>query len=117
MSKVIRLTENDLVRLVKKIVKEQQRAMGWNEQGEGGGGNIKRATGLVDPQPKRAMGLLDEPPAGVVRCSKLGVNSSGFCHEKTKKPVEVCAKLGVKMKGYCFVDSKRNVEELMGGGY
>jgi len=36
MKKTIKLTENDLVRLVNKVLNEQQRATGWKEEGEGG---------------------------------------------------------------------------------
>ena len=43
MKKIIRLTESDMTRLVTKVIKEQQRATGWKEEGEGG--NTQRATG------------------------------------------------------------------------
>lgn len=37
MKKIVKLTESDLVRLVNKVVNEQNRATGWKEEGEGGG--------------------------------------------------------------------------------
>jgi len=36
MRKPVRLSESDMVRLVKKVVNEQQRNMGWDEKKEGG---------------------------------------------------------------------------------
>ena len=97
MKKVIRLTESDLTRLIKKILSEQPLDSGITLCSEIG----VKTIGFCDKNKK------------VVRfgpCSKLGVKYSGMCEYKTKRPVESCAKLGVKANAICYVDTKEVVE-------
>jgi hypothetical protein len=80
MGKVIRLTETDLVRLVKRILSEQPTTQN-----------------NTDTQKT------------IVPCSELGVKFNGKCHAKSKKPVKPCGELGTKTTGWCFVDNKQSV--------
>ena len=96
MKKVIRLTESDLTRLIKKILNEQSSDSGITLCSEIG----VKTIGFCNKDKK------------VVRfgpCSKLGVKYPGMCEFKTKKPVDTCAKLGVKTNAICYVDTKEVV--------
>lgn len=90
MKKVIRLTESDLIKLVERIVDEQQKPVA--------GGRLNK------PQPSQGNKL--------VMCSSLGVKSPGYCDTKLKKPVDRCASLGVKSPGWCYVDTKQPVPNV-----
>jgi hypothetical protein len=97
MKKVIRLTESDLQRLIKKILNEQSSNSGITLCSEIG----VKTIGFCNKNKK------------VVRfgpCGKLGVKYAGMCEFKTQRPVESCAKLGVKANAICYVDTKEVVE-------
>ena len=88
MGKVVRLTEQDLVRLVNKVINEQL-----------------ISDKKLDAYIKAKKGNM------IDKCANMGVKSPGYCDTVGKKPVETCAKLGVKSPGYCYVDTKKPIPE------
>jgi len=91
MAKIIRLTEADLTRLVRRVMNEQEK-------------------GKVVPCSKigvKTNGYCDSITREVlfVQCSDLGVKTPGYCEHKTKKPVVQCSKIGVKHPGICYRDN------------
>lgn len=88
MAKIVRLTEQDLVRLVNKVINEQ--LIGDKE------------LDAYEKAKKKNM---------IAKCASMGVKSQGNCDTVGKKPVETCAKLGVKSPGYCYVDTKKPIPE------
>jgi hypothetical protein len=74
MAKVVRLTENDLVRLVNRVIKEQSESYNL----------IKTCASLGVKSPGKCDTLRKMP---VESCAKLGLKTVGLCYVDTKKPV------------------------------
>lgn len=89
MKNIVRLSENDLVRLVNKVLSEQS--------------EVDKLVSNYDKAKKKNM---------IAKCASMGVKSPGNCDTVGKKPVETCAKLGVKSPGYCYVDTKKPIPEM-----
>ena len=88
MTRVVRLTEQDFIRLVNKVIKEQ--LIGDKE------------LDAYEEAKKKNM---------IAKCASMGVKSPGYCDTVGKKPIETCAKLGVKSPGYCYVDTKKPIPQ------
>ena len=73
MKKVVRLTESELIKIIKRVIKED------NSQSS----NI--------------------PKEDVVKCASVGTKSLGYCNRKTKQPLVMfpCSYIGVKSLGMC----------------
>ena len=84
MKKIVRLTENDLTMLVRRVIKEQSKVM----------------TDKVSSSSKNNT---------IHTCASMGIKSPGYCDTQGKKPVIGCASLGVKTSGYCYVDTKKPI--------
>ena len=114
MAKVIRLTESDLVRLVKKVINEQKRAGGPPKY------NPVKAVGTRQPIPsgKSSRGMAfakrNETPNNpqVVPCSSIGIKSPGDCEKTSKRPIQPCSNFGVKTVGYCYTDTKQPASSI-----
>lgn len=74
MAKIIRLTENDLTRIVKRVIKEQssnkKRFVPCSQLGV-------KSMGYCEAKTKKPVDM----------CSKLGVKTPGVCYIDTKQPV------------------------------
>ena len=88
MTRVVRLTEQDLIRLVNKVIKEQS--------------STDKLVSDYEKSKKKNM---------IAKCASMGVKSPGYCDTVGKKPIETCAKLGVKSPGYCYVDTKKPIPQ------
>lgn len=95
MSKIIRLTESDLVRLVKRVIKEQSE-MGFEEKNLG-----SDAEKFVDDfLPKKGYKkMFNFPQVGHKFCNKNNSNIMGDCSAYQKGNQIII--FGVK--GYCFL--------------
>ena len=84
MKKIIKLSESDLSRIVKRVVNE-------TKSGPDICGSDKRLVG----------------------CGSLGIKSAGCCEKRTKRMVELCSKKfpDHKLYGYCYDDTKK-IEQL-----
>jgi len=76
MKKIIRLTESDLMRLVKRVIKEQDQNKVYNMIKSCASMGVK-TIGYCDTQGKKP----------VESCASLGVKSLGVCYVDTKKPI------------------------------
>lgn len=74
MKKIVRLTEDDLTRIVKKVIIEEQSKNNTIHTCASMG--IK-SPGYCDTQGKKP----------VIGCASLGVKTSGYCYVDTKKPI------------------------------
>jgi hypothetical protein len=73
MKKIVRLTEDDLTMLVRRVIKEQSKNNTIHTCASMG---IK-SPGYCDTQGKKP----------VIGCASLGVKTSGYCYVDTKKPI------------------------------
>lgn len=80
MKKIIRLTESDLVRIVKRVIKETT----FNDD-------------------------CSKEDSRLVGCGSLGIKSPGCCEKSTRRMVELCTKKfpDSKLFGYCYDDTKK----------
>ena len=74
MKKIIRLTESDLMRLVKRVIKEQNKTYNMIDTCASMG---VKSIGYCDTQGKKP----------VKSCASMGVKSIGYCYVDTKKPI------------------------------
>jgi hypothetical protein len=93
MKRIVRLTEQDLVRLVNRVISEQSNPVAQT-------GYVRNPRGYTKPTQNNTQ---------FVSCSSLGIKSPGYCDSKTKRPVAPCSQFGVKTPGYCFMDNKQPV--------
>ena len=87
------INEQDLVRLVNRVIKEQANPVAQT-------GYVRNPRGYTKPTQNNTQ---------FVSCSSLGIKSPGYCDSKTKRPVAPCSQFGVKTPGYCFMDNKQPV--------
>ena len=98
MKKIIRLTESDLLNLVKRVIKEQGQTFPMDGKPHSvGPGMLKNTSGT-----SKEYNMIDT-------CASMGVKSPGYCDTQGKKPVKSCAALGVKTPGNCYVDTKKPI--------
>lgn len=88
MKRIIKLTESDLTRIVRRVLNEQRTT-------------IKLCTEYGVQ--KEGFCNKDKKPVRFGPCAYLGIRNPGFCEFKTKKMVEFCHKLDPRPKTPCKV--------------
>ena len=101
MKKIIKLTESDLTKIVRRIILEM------GDQQDIPTNDIK----LCSEMGIKEVGFCNSNGKKVRfgPCAKLEIKSPGMCEFTTRKPVEFCPNLGVNINAICYISDNEVV--------